>query len=178
MSAQAGRSLSLQEARALGLDSRVLERLIGGAAVDNHARDLGLGISDAALLEQIMQDPNFKDATGNFSPASFQQALRIIGMTEQGYFASQRETQFAPANSQHHRQGGEHPKCWSMRSIAITARRARFATYLSRQEAAGRLTTHRRRPQALLRQSSRKFTQPEYRKVGILAVTPETVKER
>ena len=40
MSAQAGRSLSLQEARALGLDSRVLERLVGGAAVDTHARAL------------------------------------------------------------------------------------------------------------------------------------------
>src|SRR4051794_12373392 len=36
MSSQAGRSLSLQEARAVGLDSRVLERLIGGAAVDTH----------------------------------------------------------------------------------------------------------------------------------------------
>src|SRR5512143_2756292 len=35
MSAQAGRRLSLQEARAMGLDSQVLKRLIGGAAVDN-----------------------------------------------------------------------------------------------------------------------------------------------
>jgi peptidyl-prolyl cis-trans isomerase D len=69
MSAQAGRSLSLQEARALGLDSRVLERLIGGAAVDNHARALHLGIGDAALLEDIMKDPAFADTTGNFSPS-------------------------------------------------------------------------------------------------------------
>ena len=109
MSAQAGRSLCLQEARSLGLDSRVLERLIGGAAVDNHARELGLNITDAALLEQIMQDPNFKDATGNFSPALFQQALRNIGLSEQGFLASQRETKSAPANSHHHRPGGEHP---------------------------------------------------------------------
>ena len=109
MSAQAGRSLSLQEARALGLDSRVLERLIGGAAVDNHARELGLNISDAALLEQIMQDPNFKDATGNFNPAAFQQALRNMGLSEQGFLASQRETQSAPANPHHYRQGGERP---------------------------------------------------------------------
>src|SRR5262249_25535781 len=36
MSSQAGRSLSLQEARALGLDSRIMERLIGGAAVAPH----------------------------------------------------------------------------------------------------------------------------------------------
>ena len=91
MSTQAGRSLSIQEARALGLDSRVLERLVGGAAVDTHARALGLGISDTALLEDIMKDSNFKDAAGNFSPAAFQQALQSIGMTEQGYLASLRE---------------------------------------------------------------------------------------
>ena len=72
MSSQAGRSLSLQEARALGLDSRVLERLVGGAAVDNHAKELHLGIADALLLEDIMKDPAFKDALGNFSPAAFQ----------------------------------------------------------------------------------------------------------
>ena len=70
MSAQAGRSLSLQEARALGLDSRVLERLIGGAAVDTHARALGLGITDTALLEDIMKDPAFKDADRQFQPGS------------------------------------------------------------------------------------------------------------
>jgi peptidyl-prolyl cis-trans isomerase D len=91
MSSQAGRSLSLQEARELGLDSRVLERLIGGAAVDTHARALQLGISDAALLEDIMKDPNFKDVAGNFNPAAFQQALNSIGMTEQGYLISLRE---------------------------------------------------------------------------------------
>ena len=77
MSSQAGRSLSLQEARALGLDRQVLERLIGGAAVDNHAKALHLGISNEALLEQIKKDPAFKDATGNFSPGLFAQATAI-----------------------------------------------------------------------------------------------------
>ena len=60
MSQQAKRSLSLQEARALGLDNRVLERLIGGAAVDTHAKHLGLSISDDALLAKIMADPAFR----------------------------------------------------------------------------------------------------------------------
>ena len=36
MSSQAGRSLSLQEARALGLDSRVLERLVGERIARGH----------------------------------------------------------------------------------------------------------------------------------------------
>ncbi len=59
--------------------------------IDQHARALHLGISDAALLQEIMQDPNFKDVSGNFSPAAFQQALHSIGMTEQGYLVSSRE---------------------------------------------------------------------------------------
>ena len=109
MSAQAGRSLSASRRRArLGLDSRVLERLIGGAAVDNHAHDLGLNITDAALLDQIMQDPNFKDATGNFSPALFQQALRNIGLSRARLSRLATRDESAPANSHHHRPGGEH----------------------------------------------------------------------
>ena len=36
MSSDAGRTLSVQEAREAGLENRVLERLIGGAAVDTH----------------------------------------------------------------------------------------------------------------------------------------------
>jgi peptidyl-prolyl cis-trans isomerase D len=91
MSGEAGRSLSLQEARDMGLESRVLERLIGGAAVDNHAQDLGLGISEAAVLDEVKRDPAFKDPTGNFSPIALQQALRTLGVSEQGYLASQRE---------------------------------------------------------------------------------------
>ncbi|MGD8879654.1 MAG: SurA N-terminal domain-containing protein, partial [Methyloceanibacter sp.] len=58
MSQDAGRALSLQEARAAGLDQRVLERLVGGAAVDTHAKQLGLSISDETLLAQIMDDPS------------------------------------------------------------------------------------------------------------------------
>lgn len=71
MSQDAGRSLSLQEARTAGLDARVLERLVGGAAVDTHARHLGLSISDDALLAQVMKDPSFQDGSGNFSPSPF-----------------------------------------------------------------------------------------------------------
>ena len=91
MSQQAGRSLSLQEARAAGLDTRVLERLIGGAAVDTHAKHLGLNISDDAILAQIMGDPSFKDSSGNFSPLALQAALRNIGMSEAEYLYLLRE---------------------------------------------------------------------------------------
>ena len=75
MSSDAGRTLSIQEAREAGLDNRVLERLIGGAAVDTHAKSLKLGISDAALLEGIMKDPAFKDFDRQFQSARLAASL-------------------------------------------------------------------------------------------------------
>ena len=179
MSAQAGRSLSLQEARAMGLDSRVLERLIGGAAVDTHAHDLGLGISEQALLDQIMQDPNFKDPTGNFNPAAFQQALRNIGVTEQGYLASQRETNLRRQILTTIGKAGNTP------DVLVTAlnryngetRTLRFV--LVADNAAGSVgdpTDDDLKRYYDNHHST--FTQPEFRKVGILAVTPESVKDQ
>jgi peptidyl-prolyl cis-trans isomerase D len=91
MSADAGRNLSKQEAMKMGLETRILERLIGGAAVDNHAQDLGLGMSQEAVLEQIKKDPAFQDPTGNFSPLVLASILRSLNMTEQGYISETRE---------------------------------------------------------------------------------------
>ena len=178
MSAQAGRSLSLQEARSLGLDSRVLERLIGGAAVDNHARELGLNITDAALLEQIMQDPNFKDATGNFSPALFQQALRNMGLSEQGFLASQRETNLRRQILTTIGQVVNTPEVLVDALDRYNGETRTLRYVLVSQEAAGPVGDPT--DDDLKRYYDNhhaKFTQPEYRKVGILAVTPETVKE-
>jgi peptidyl-prolyl cis-trans isomerase D len=179
MSAQAGRSLSIQEARALGLDSRVLERLIGGAAIDTHAQALGLGITDTALLDDIMKDPNFKDAAGNFSPLAFQQALHSIGMTEQGYLISLRErnlrrqllsTVGTVVNSPSmlvdalNKFNGE---TRTLRYVLVPASVAGTIPDPTEQDLKSYYDNHKS-----------KFTQPEYRKIGILAVTPETVKDQ
>ena len=179
MSAQAGRSLSLQEARALGLDSRVLERLIGGAAVDNHARALHLGISDAALLEDIMKDPAFKDPTGNFSPLAFQQALHSIGMNEQGYLISLRERNLRRqilATIGKVVNGPEilvnvlnsyNGETRTLRYVLVPSSVAGTIPDPSEEDLKRYYDNHQS-----------KFTQPEYRKVGVLAVTPETVKDQ
>jgi peptidyl-prolyl cis-trans isomerase D len=156
----------------------VLERLIGGAAVDNHARDLGLNITDAALLEQIMQDPNFKDATGNFSPALFQQALRNIGLSEQGFLASQRETNLRRQILTTIGQVVNTPEVLVDALDRYNGETRTLRYVLVAQEAAGPVNDPT--DDDLKRYYDNhhaKFTQPEFRKVGILAVTPETVKE-
>ncbi len=156
----------------------MLERLIGGAAVDNHARELGLNITDAALLEQIMQDPNFKDATGNFSPALFQQALRNMGLSEQGFLASQRETNLRRQILTTIGKVVNTPEVLVDALDRYNGETRTLRYVLVAQEAAGPVDDPT--DDDLKRYYDNhhaKFTQPEFRKVGILAVTPETVKE-
>jgi peptidyl-prolyl cis-trans isomerase D len=177
MSTQAGRSLSLQEARALGLDSRVLERLVGGAAVDNHTRDLHLGITQQALLDDIMKDPAFKDGLGNFSPAVFQQALYQIGMNEQSYLASLRERNLRRQILSTIGQVGTSPEILvtALNNFNGETRTLRFV--LVPTSVAGTIPDPTDEDLRRYYDNHKsKFTQPEYRKIGVLAVTPESVK--
>jgi len=179
MSSNAGRSLSLQEAREAGLENRVLERLIGGAAVDSHAKDLRLGVSDKALLEAIMKDPAFQDSTGNFSAIAFQQALRNLSLSEQGYLASERERNL---RRQLLATIGKTPVASQVFLNALNNynNETRILRYVVVPESAAG-TVAAPTDEDLKRfydNHHAKYTQPEFRKVGVLAVTPETVKDK
>jgi peptidyl-prolyl cis-trans isomerase D len=179
MSTQVGRSLSLQEARALGLDARVLERLVGGAAVDNHAKHLGLAISDAELLDQVMKDPAFKDGLGNFSPALFAQVLRNIGMSEQGYLQSLRETNLRRQLLTTIGDVVESPKVLLEALNRYNGETRTLRYVLVPETAAGAVPDPTEEElKRFYDNNQTKFTQPEFRKIGVLAVTPETVKDQ
>src|SRR5258707_9491257 len=87
---QFGRPLTADQARAFGLDRQLLQQTIAEAALDEEARRLGLGQSDAEALPMILSDPNFKGVGGAFDPGRFQAAIRQYGFTEQRYLADQR----------------------------------------------------------------------------------------
>ncbi|HXG79650.1 MAG TPA: peptidyl-prolyl cis-trans isomerase [Methyloceanibacter sp.] len=179
MSAQVGRSLSLQEARALGLDSRVMERLVGGAAVDTHARELHLGIAEAALLDEIMNDPAFKDALGNFSPAIFQQTLYSMGMNEQAYLNALRERNVRRQVLSTVGKVANSPAVLveALNTFNGEKRTLRYA--LIPESVAGSIPEPTEEElKRYYENHESKFTQPEYRKIGVLAVTPETVKDQ
>lgn len=177
MSSQAGRSLSLQEARALGLDSRVMERLIGGAAVDAHARALHLAIGDTAILDEIMKDPALNDPSGNFSAALFQQTLQAMGINEQGYIDSLRERNLRRQilSTVGKVAAGPDVLVTALNNFNGETRTLRYV--LVPQSAAGTIPDPTDEDLKRYYDNHRaKFTQPEYRKIGVLAVTPETVK--
>src|SRR6201992_3800228 len=61
---QFGRPLTMEQARAFGIDRQVLKQTIAEAALDEQARRLGLGQSSEETRRMIFSDPNFKGANG------------------------------------------------------------------------------------------------------------------
>ena len=87
---RSGRRISTEDARAAGLDDRILSQLMAWAAVGEHANELNLALSDATLLEVLKKDPAFVGPDGKFSSGGFQEALFRSGFTEKKYRALRR----------------------------------------------------------------------------------------
>lgn len=92
-SIRAGRRLTMEQARAFGIDRSVIATLINGAAVDEHARELNLGISDAVIATRIKAAREFRGADGQFNPRQFQEVLRNNNLSEQGFVERQKQTE-------------------------------------------------------------------------------------
>src|SRR5215467_11792263 len=88
---QYGRPLTMDQARAFGFDRQVLQQTIAEAALDEEARRLGLGQSDAETMRVIFADPNFKGVGGAFDAQRFQAIIRQFGFTEARYLSDQRK---------------------------------------------------------------------------------------
>lgn len=85
-----GRPITPDQARALGLEQQILAQLVSEAVLDERARQLGLGISDAEIARHITQDPSFRGPAGQFDQQRFLYLIRQAGYTEQRFVAEQR----------------------------------------------------------------------------------------
>ncbi len=177
MGSDAKRALSMQEAREQGLDNRVLERLIGGAALDAHAKQLGLGIGDESLLENIKSDPNFKDAAGNFSPIALQQALRNLDLSEQSYLVLEREHNLRRQLLSTIGRSATIPPIFLAAFNEFNNETRSLRYVVVPRIAAGAIPNPNDDDLKRFYENNKaKYTQPEFRKVGVLAVTPHAVK--
>jgi peptidyl-prolyl cis-trans isomerase D len=96
VSQQAKQRITPEQGRAFGLDRQVLAQLLGGAAVEAHADQLGLALSDATLVDGIQSDPDFQ-TDGKFSKQNFEGLLRQIGMSERGFLSLRRKDELRAA---------------------------------------------------------------------------------
>jgi peptidyl-prolyl cis-trans isomerase D len=88
---QVGRPVSSTQARTYGFDQQILGNLIAETALDERARQLGLGLSDQEVARRITDDPTFKGFSGQFDRSRFEAVIRQAGYTEPRYVAEQRK---------------------------------------------------------------------------------------
>jgi peptidyl-prolyl cis-trans isomerase D len=87
---QIGRPLSLDQARALGIDRQILSQLTAELALDERARALRLSLSDEEIARRITSEPSFRGPSGQFDPVRFQAIMRQMRYSEQRFVAEQR----------------------------------------------------------------------------------------
>ncbi len=171
---QFGRPLTIEQARAFGLDRQILQQLIAEASLDEAARKMGLGQSDADVVKAISNDPNFKGLTGTFDPDRFRQTIRQFGFTEQRYIAEQRRVSLR-------RQitgtivGGIEPSKTQLEALSRFQNEQRSVAYVRLTAAqAGKIDPPSSETLATYFEERKTlFRAPEYRKIAVLTLTPD-----
>jgi peptidyl-prolyl cis-trans isomerase D len=173
---QFGRPLTQEQARAFGFDRQVLTQTIAEAALDEKARQLGLGQSDAETMRVVFADPNFKGMNGQFDPARFQAIIRNFGYSEARYLADQKRVslrrQLAGTIS-----AGLTPSNTLLDALSRFQNEKRSVEYV-RLGTAQAGTIDPPSPETLASffdEHNTQFRAPEYRKIAFVAVTPEEI---
>jgi len=176
ISRQARRPLTLDQARAFGLDRQILQETISEALLDEQARRMGLALSDAEIVKIISADPTFAAPNGKFDAQRFALALREFGYTEQRFIAEQRRVSLR-------RQlvgsivAGVTPTNTEIDALTRFQGEQRAIDYIKLGAAqAGTVETPADDVlSAYFEQHKVLFRAPEYRKVAYLVVSPEAM---
>ena len=176
MGRQFGRPLTMEQARAFGFDRQVLQQIIAEAALDEEARRLGLGVSDAEIMRGIYTDPLFKGVGGGFDPQRFQSIVRQMGYTEPRYLADRRKIalrrQIVDTMT-----AGLQPSKTLLEALSRFQNEQRSIEYI-KLGAAQAGTIDPPSPETLAAyfdDHKAQFRAPEYRKIAFVAVTPEDI---
>ncbi len=176
LSRQFGRPLTMEQARAFGLDRQVLQQTIAEAALDEQARRMGLGESDAEVMRMIYSDPNFKGISGTFEPARFQSMIRQFGYSEQRYLVEQRRVALRRQIAGTISAGLEPPKVL-IDALTRFQNEQRSVEYI-KLDAAQAGTIDPPSPETLAAffdDHKTQFRAPEYRKLSFVVINPEEI---
>lgn len=174
-----GRPILPDQARALGLERQVLSQMIAETAIDEHVDSMRLGLSDAEIARQITANPTFNGIGGQFDRGRFEMVLRNIGYSEGRFLAEQRRIALRQQLIGTIGGGIATPK------IALEA----FNRFQNEQRGIEFVTLTRAQavdvpaptPEVLSKYFEERkvlFRTPEYRKITIVALTPEDLASR
>jgi peptidyl-prolyl cis-trans isomerase D len=170
---QMGRPITLEQARAMGLDQQLVGQLIGEATLDERAKALRLGISDAEMARRITSNPELLGPTGQFDRTRFEMLLRQNQTTERRFIEEQRKLLLRRQLGGTVLTGSQLPKA-AMEAAERFQNEQRTVEYVLFDRAhAGEIPEPT--PEQLAKfYEERKalFRAPEYRKIVVLALLP------
>jgi peptidyl-prolyl cis-trans isomerase D len=173
---QTRQSISPERARALGIDTQVLGRLITEAALDQKARNLGLEVSNELVAKTITEDPNFQGPSGRFERSRFDEVLFSNSLNESTYVREQRAViarlQLAEAIT------GALPVPVALREAVhrySAERRAADILALPASLVGEVAAPTEEQLKSFFGERQTSFRAPDYRAVNALAVDPETI---
>ncbi|PRY94171.1 peptidyl-prolyl cis-trans isomerase D [Donghicola tyrosinivorans] len=82
LSAQLGQTITFQQAKDFGADSRALSQVIIQTTLDNEAAQMGLSVGDQNVVDQIVEIQAFKGSNGQFDREAYRFALDRAGLSE------------------------------------------------------------------------------------------------
>jgi peptidyl-prolyl cis-trans isomerase D len=174
LSRQFGKPIPPEQAKAFGVDRAVLIGLINDAGLDQLARQMRLGVPDDVIVRQITEQPFFRGPTGQFDRGRFEQFLRGVGMSEQRLVAEQRHILLRRQIVDSINGQMPVPKAW-LEAVNQFQNEQRAIAYVALGPAqAGDIPAPT--PEQLTKYFEERkilFRAPEYRKIEVIAVTPE-----
>jgi peptidyl-prolyl cis-trans isomerase D len=154
----------------------MLGEMISETTLDVKMNQLGLNIDNETLIAHIHANPAFRGPTGSFDPNRFYDLLRSAGLSEERYVDSERRLilrqQFARAV------GGDAAAPEVMRDAVRrfeTEQRTIEYVELDRASAGPVPDPTPAEIEAYFAEHKASFRAPEYRKLAIIALTPETL---
>ena len=172
---QFGRALTPEQANAFGLDRQVLSDMIAEAGLDQQARKMGLGLSDADVVRRITSDSMFQ-TNGHFDRVKFEQLLREAGYSEQRFFNEQRRIMLRRQIINSLTGDLPVPKAW-LEAINQFQNQERSIEYVTLGPAQAGDVPEPTADELSKYFEARKilFRAPEYRKIATVLVTPAEI---
>lgn len=178
IAAQTGNALTVDDARRLGLDQQILDRIIDGAVLDARAEKMKLSVSDQSIVAEVAANPTFQDGKGNFDHNRFRALLQQNGLDEARFLMNERKNRLRRALTDLGATGTALPRTLTeaMARYRDETRDARFfSVSVSESDVppptdADLKKQYEATPQA--------YTAPEYRTVAAIKVEPVDVADK
>jgi len=176
LSQQFGSRITLDQAKAFGIDQQVLQQLVAGALLDEQARNLRLGLSQDKLAQLTMEDPAFRGPGGNFDRQQFEYALRNIGMRPEDYLRNRAQVAVRQQIVEAVSDGLKMPATF-LKAVALYRGEDRTVEYIALPKS---LVEPIENPSdavlsAWFEENKKTYTAPEYRKVNYVRLLPADI---